>query len=67
MQSIDCVLTGAEVVLENGGILNRVGTKMLALNAKEYNKPLIVFSESYKFLKRTFLTHDDIPNHSKQE
>lgn len=54
-------------MLENGSILNRVGTQMLALCAQEARKPFIVFSESYKFLKRTLLSEDDIPSHKASE
>lgn len=50
--NIDAVFVGAEAVLENGGIVNRVGTLTLALVAKAYNKPFYVFAESLKFLKR---------------
>ena len=49
---IDCVFVGAEAVLENGGIVNRIGTLTIALCAKAYNKPFYVFAESLKFLKR---------------
>lgn len=52
MSSVDCVFVGAEAVLENGGIVNRIGTFTAALCAKAYNKPFYVFAESLKFLKR---------------
>jgi translation initiation factor eIF-2B subunit alpha len=32
------VFVGAEAVLENGGIVNKVGTFTIALCAKAYNK-----------------------------
>ena len=34
MENIDMVLTGAEAVVENGGIINRVGTYTTAICAK---------------------------------
>ena len=49
--SVDCVFVGAEAVLENGGIVNKIGTFTTALCAKAYNKPFYVFVESLKFLK----------------
>jgi translation initiation factor eIF-2B subunit alpha len=52
MDKIDCVFVGAEAVLENGGIVNKVGTFTLALCAKQFNKPFYVFAESLKFMKR---------------
>ena len=52
MDLVDCVFVGAEVVLENGGIVNKLGTFTIALCAKQFNKPFYVFAESLKFLKR---------------
>ena len=57
---VDCVFVGAEAVLENGGIFNRIGTMTIALCAKAYNKPFYVFAESLKFLKRFPLEPYDI-------
>ena len=52
---VDCVFVGSEAVLENGGIVNRIGTYTIALCAKAYNKPFYVCAESFKFLKRFIL------------
>lgn len=52
MSQVDCVLVGAEAVLENGGTVNRIGTFTIAMCAKTYNKPFYVFADSLKFLKR---------------
>ena len=57
-----CVFVGAEAVLENGGIVNRVGTFTIALCAKAYNKPFYVFAESLKFLKFFPLQQSDVFN-----
>jgi translation initiation factor 2B subunit (eIF-2B alpha/beta/delta family) len=37
-------LTGAEVVLDDGSIINRTGTALIALYAFEAKKPLIVYA-----------------------
>lgn len=63
VNEVDCVLTGAEVVLGDGSILNRTGTFMLGLCAEEARKPMICMAESYKFINKVFLTQRDIPNH----
>jgi translation initiation factor eIF-2B subunit alpha len=55
MKYVDCVFVGSEAVLENGGIVNRIGTYTIALCAKAYNKPFYVCAESFKFLKRFIL------------
>lgn len=33
INEVDCVLTGAEVVLDDGSIINRTGTALIALYA----------------------------------
>jgi translation initiation factor eIF-2B subunit alpha len=60
MTKVDCVFVGSEAVLENGGIVNRIGTFTIALCAKAYNKPFYVFAESLKFLKRFPLQQSDV-------
>ena len=62
MDQVDCVFVGAEAVLENGGIVNRVGTFTIALCAKAYGKPFYVFAESLKFLKFFPLQQSDVFN-----
>ena len=51
MPKVDCVFTGCEAVLENGGIVNKLGTFTVALCAKTFQKPFYVFTESLKFMK----------------
>jgi len=60
MASVDCVFVSAEAVLENGGIVNNLGTFTIAMCAKNYNKPFYVFAESLKFLKSFPLQQSDI-------
>jgi hypothetical protein len=45
------VIVGAEGVVENGGIINKAGTMMLAAAARLFNKPFYVAAESYKFAR----------------
>jgi translation initiation factor eIF-2B subunit alpha len=51
MALVDCVFVGCEAVVENGGIVNKVGTYTVALCAKTFQKPFYVFAESLKFMK----------------
>lgn len=51
MSLIDYVFLGAEAVVENGGIISKIGTFTIALCAKCYKKKLYVFTESLKFMK----------------
>jgi len=62
METIDLVLVGAEAVVKNGGIINKLGTLSLAICAKEMNKPMYVFAESFKFSLLYPLNQSDIPS-----
>lgn len=45
------MLVGAEGVVENGGVINKLGTYQIAMCAKSLNKPFYVAAESYKFAR----------------
>ncbi|CAD8150323.1 unnamed protein product [Paramecium octaurelia] len=60
MENIDMVLTGAEAVVENGGIINRVGTYTTAICAKFQKKPFYVLAESFKFTRLFPLSQKDL-------
>ena len=51
MSKVDCIFVGCESVLENGGIMNKIGTFTVALCAKTFQKPFYVFTEALKFMK----------------
>jgi len=51
MENIDCVVVGADAVVENGGIINKIGTFTMAICAKCFKKPVYVLCESLKFLR----------------
>lgn len=51
MPKVDCIFVGCEAVLENGGIVNKIGTFTVALCAKTFQKPFYVFTESLKFMR----------------
>ena len=65
LEKVDIVLVGAEGVVENGGIINKIGTYQLALCAKALNKPLCVVAESFKFVRFYPLNQRDLPNQYK--
>ena len=58
---VDMVIVGAEGVVENGGIISRLGTYQIGLLAKTMGKPFYVASESYKFVRMYPLGQDDLP------
>ena len=62
MESVDLVIVGAEGVVENGGIVNKIGTFNMAIAAKEMGKPFYVAAESYKFARLYPLNQSDLPD-----
>ena len=44
IHEITCVIVGAQVILDNGAILNRAGTSIVALLAHAARKPFYVFA-----------------------
>lgn len=50
IRSVDIVLFGAEGVVENGGVINTVGTYQMAVVAQSQRVPVYVVAESFKVL-----------------
>ncbi|KAH8809068.1 translation initiation factor-like protein eif-2b subunit alpha [Xylogone sp. PMI_703] len=51
MGKVNLVIVGAEGVVENGGVISRMGTYQIALLAKAAGKPFYVAAESHKFVR----------------
>lgn len=66
MEKVDMVIVGAEGVVENGGIINKIGTYAVAIVAKEHKKPFYVAAESFKFARLFPLNQQDLPNMGEQ-
>jgi len=62
MEGVDSVLLGAEAVVENGGIVNKIGTNALSICARAHDKPVYVAAESYKFARLYPLNQKDLPS-----
>jgi translation initiation factor eIF-2B subunit alpha len=65
MERLDAVVFGAEAVMENGGIINKIGSAGIAIVAKALNKDVYVLAESIKFCKEFPLNQRDIPEKFK--
>mmetsp|Transcript_32948 Transcript_32948/g.57772 ORF Transcript_32948/g.57772 Transcript_32948/m.57772 type:complete len:304 (-) Transcript_32948:4213-5124(-) len=63
MDQVDCVLLGAEAVVESGGIINRIGSYNVAMIARSFHRPVYVLTESLKFHRSFPLTQRDLPEH----
>lgn len=62
MEKVDMVLVGAEGVVENGGIINQIGTYLIAVMAKTADIPFYAVAESYKFVRCFPLNQYDLPS-----
>lgn len=60
MDTVTQCFVGAEGVVENGGIVSRLGTYQMATLAKAAGKPLYVVSESHKFVRLYPLGQQDL-------
>ena len=58
---VDTVIVGAEGVVENGGVVSRMGTYQIGLLAKAMGKPFYVVAESHKFVRLYPLGQYDLP------
>lgn len=50
---IDAVVTGADKILKNGDVVNKIGSKTLAITAKYYDKPFYVICDQSKYTNDT--------------
>lgn len=60
MGKVDMVFSGAEGVVENGGVINNLGTYQLAVLAGSAGKPFYVVVESHKFVRLYPLGQHDL-------
>ncbi|KAF2764910.1 nagb/rpia/CoA transferase-like protein [Teratosphaeria nubilosa] len=60
MDQVTQCFVGAEGVLEDGGVVSRLGTLQLATLAKAAGKPVYVVSESHKFVRLYPLNQQDL-------
>lgn len=65
MGKVDVVIVGAEGVVENGGIISRLGTYQIGLLAKAAGRPFYVVAESHKFVRLYPLGQYDLPIEQK--
>jgi translation initiation factor eIF-2B subunit alpha len=62
MNDIDMVLVGAKSVVENGGIINTIGSYQISLVAKAMGKPVYVACLSFIFCRIYPLSQNEIPD-----
>ena len=62
MHKVDCVLLGAEGVVETGGIVNQLGSYSVAMIARALNKQVFCLAESFKFVREYPICQEDLPD-----
>ncbi|KAA6409282.1 MAG: translation initiation factor eIF-2B alpha subunit [Lasallia pustulata] len=65
MGKVDVVIVGAEGVVENGGVISRLGTFQIGVLARSAGKPFYVVAESHKFVRLYPLGQYDLPIEQK--
>ena len=65
LEKVDVVIVGAEGVVENGGIISRLGTYQIGVLARSAGKPFYVVAESHKFVRLYPLGQYDLPIEQK--
>lgn len=67
VEACDMVICGAEGVVENGGVINKIGTYPLSVLAKCHKKPVYIAAESYKFARLFPLNNGDLERDKNQQ
>ena len=59
---VDAAIIGVDLILNNGNVINKVGSKSLSLLSKEYGKPFFVVTTKNKFSKKSrFIPKNEDP------
>ncbi|XRB13028.1 translation initiation factor eIF-2B subunit alpha [Pseudoscourfieldia marina] len=61
LETCDCAFVGAEGVCASGGVLNRIGTRQIALLCQAAGRPLYCAAESFKLTRAFPLGGGDAP------
>ncbi|MEM2907376.1 MAG: S-methyl-5-thioribose-1-phosphate isomerase [Candidatus Odinarchaeota archaeon] len=54
-KEVDLIIVGADAVTSEGVVINKIGTRLLALAAEEYNVPFYVATPVFKFSPETVI------------
>lgn len=50
IKQCDCLFLGADAIDKHGNILNKIGSRLMALSAKDHNIPVICLAEAMKII-----------------
>lgn len=57
----DSAIIGADIILKNGDVVNKIGSQSLAIICKELNKPFFVIADKKKFSNRNSFRQKVMP------
>ncbi len=61
IKKCDCAVIGADRILANGNVINKVGSNLLALACKEYSKPFFVIADKTKLSDNSIFHKQEMP------
>lgn len=67
MDKCDCVILGADAVDKPGNILNKIGSRLIALSAKDHGIPVVCLAESMKIHPALSVWELPVEFHSNSE
>ena len=67
MNQCDCIFLGADAMDKHGNIFNKIGSRLLALSAKDHGVPIICLAESMKIIPQNSITSLSGEFHSPAE
>ncbi len=59
MKDVDLYMTGADVITADGRVINKIGTALMAVSAREMGVPYYVAASTYKFDPATILGYKE--------
>lgn len=63
VRKCDCTLIGADIILKDGSVVNKVGSLQLALLCRHFKKPFYVVAEKSKFSKsKKVIQREELPD-----
>lgn len=62
VENSGAVIVGADKVLSNGNVVNKSGSRLLAITARHFNKPFIVLTGKDKFTPNNKYTPEEYPS-----
>lgn len=61
-KNIDAAVIGADSILQNGNVINKVGSKLLAITCNYYDKPVYVLADKSKFSNSNTFNQKEKPS-----